>query len=71
MPAPAPRPPISCASASVVHELATSAAKYGALSDASGTVDVAWSITDNVLRLEWRESNGPAADPERKGFGSS
>jgi PAS domain S-box-containing protein len=58
-----------------LHELATNAAKYGALSSASGRIDVAWSIDHAVappwLTIEWRESGGPqVAPPARRGFGS-
>ncbi len=58
-----------------LHELATNAAKYGALSAAGGTVDVAWSITagggEPTLALVWRESGGPAVRPgTREGFGT-
>lgn len=57
-----------------IHELATNAAKYGALSTAAGHVDITWSITSNApreFRFEWRESGGPpVAPPARKGFGS-
>ena len=55
-----------------VHELATNAAKYGALSSAAGQVTIAWTkITHDRVRLEWRERGGPpvAAEPGR-GFGT-
>jgi PAS domain S-box-containing protein len=54
-----------------VHELATNAAKYGALSGPSGRIDINWQIdgSDNLL-LRWTESGGPeTAPPMRKGFG--
>lgn len=56
-----------------VHELATNAAKYGALSRPGGTVAVAWGKTpEGGLTLTWREAGGPAvAPPLRRGFGSS
>jgi two-component sensor histidine kinase len=55
----------------VVHELATNAAKYGALSEGEGCVSVAWSIGDGRLSLTWRERGGPhVAPPSRRGFGS-
>lgn len=56
----------------IVHELATNAAKYGALSAAEGRVLVDWSLSpDQVLSLSWKEVGGPApTPPERKGFGS-
>jgi two-component sensor histidine kinase len=58
-----------------LHELATNAAKYGALSSAEGTVDIAWSITtgcgEPTVALVWRESGGPAVRPRtREGFGT-
>jgi two-component system CheB/CheR fusion protein len=59
----------------VVHELATNAAKYGALSVPEGTLDVAWRLENTAsprVALEWRESGGPAVQaPERRGFGST
>jgi two-component system CheB/CheR fusion protein len=58
-----------------VHELATNAIKYGALSQPSGRVDVSWRIEDAVdsaeLIFEWREKGGPKIEPpRRKGFGT-
>ena len=55
-----------------LHELATNAVKYGALSNATGRVRVGWEPTSgNRLRLRWQESGGPTVKPpERKGFGS-
>jgi len=58
-----------------LHELATNAAKYGALSDHKGTVKIAWRVErhdpSTRLRLEWRESDGPpVVPPEHNGFGS-
>ncbi len=55
-----------------LHELATNAVKHGALSNAKGTVTVAWTWDpDKVdLLLRWIESGGPAVSPPtRKGFG--
>ena len=56
----------------VLHELATNAAKYGALSVPAGHLSVSWGITDTRLTLKWRESGGPAVKgaPAREGFGS-
>ena len=56
----------------ILHELATNAAKYGALSIPDGSIDVRWSRqSDNTLRIQWSESNGPAVvTPTRRGFGS-
>ncbi|HEY0838053.1 MAG TPA: HWE histidine kinase domain-containing protein [Azospirillum sp.] len=56
----------------VLHELATNAAKHGALSVPDGRVGVFWSIAaDGGLTLEWEETGGPpVAPPTRRGFGS-
>jgi len=62
--------------AMVFHELATNAAKYGALSDdAAGRIDIAWRLEPTSqgdrMRLRWQERGGPpVAPPSRKGFGS-
>ncbi len=59
-----------------LHELATNAAKYGALSVAGGTVRVSWHFeqTDgdgHRLAMTWQEADGPEiTPPERKGFGT-
>jgi two-component sensor histidine kinase len=54
-----------------IHELATNATKYGALSR-KGKVDVLWSNdSENGFRFSWIESGGPAvSEPSKKGFGS-
>lgn len=57
------------------NELATNAAKYGALSVDAGTVDINWTLkttsSDRRLMLVWREKGGPAVvTPTRKGFGT-
>ncbi|HXV25922.1 MAG TPA: PAS domain-containing protein [Alphaproteobacteria bacterium] len=54
-----------------LHELATNAAKYGALSDPKGRLAVTWRIVDEGLILTWTECGGPAmaGAPERYGFG--
>ncbi|MFK0094697.1 HWE histidine kinase domain-containing protein [Pseudomonas sp. NPDC090592] len=56
----------------VLHELATNAAKYGALSRAGGKLSVAWSIeVTGACAITWRESGGPTVrPPSRSGFGS-
>jgi len=66
----APRAVVSISLA--LHELATNAAKYGALSAPEGHVTIEWSLGgDNRLRLRWQEMGGPAVTPpSRKGFGS-
>jgi len=62
--------------AMVFHELATNAAKNGALSNgAAGKIDIAWQAEPNTrgdrIQLRWQESGGPLVTPPgRKGFGS-
>lgn len=56
-----------------LHELATNAAKYGALSRPGGRVAIEWrKVPDHGgLEILWRESNGPkVGEPRRRGFGS-
>jgi two-component system, chemotaxis family, CheB/CheR fusion protein len=58
-----------------LHELATNAVKYGALSGDNGQVRVAWEIPQDDapkrVRLSWKESDGPrVGQPKQKGFGS-
>jgi PAS domain S-box-containing protein len=55
-----------------VHELATNAAKYGALSIPGGRVDVTWRVERDALVLTWTEAGGPrvTAPPQQAGFGS-
>ena len=57
-----------------LHELATNATKYGALSVPGGRVDIAWSVDESngMFRFVWSEHGGPAVTaPSRKGFGST
>jgi PAS domain S-box-containing protein len=56
----------------VFHELATNAAKYGALSVHEGTVDINSSVEDDVIQITWTENGGPeiTGEPGRRGFGS-
>ncbi len=55
-----------------VHELATNAAKYGALSVPGGEIMVTWAmIEDGLAEVTWRERGGPpVARPQRRGFGT-
>ncbi len=55
-----------------VHELATNAVKYGALSSPAGCVAMEWSLQDGELRLSWNERDGPPLEgpPKSRGFGS-
>ena len=58
-----------------VHELATNAAKYGALSNSNGQVHVEWQLSagpDSQFLMSWREFGGPLVKPPtRKGFGQT
>jgi two-component sensor histidine kinase len=54
------------------HELATNAAKYGALSTGAGRVDVGWGTDGDTLTISWTERDGPPVSrPRRRGFGST
>ena len=69
----APKTAISLALA--IHELATNAVKYGALSNASGRVSIGWDTqpgdTGDQFTLIWAEQGGPPVRaPERRGFGT-
>ena len=56
----------------ILHELVTNAAKYGALSNDEGRVDVHWHIEHGHVRLCWKENRGPAVRaPAQRGFGST
>jgi PAS domain S-box-containing protein len=55
----------------VLHELATNAAKYGALSNPSGHVLLSWDLREDCLVLTWREMGGPTvARPRLQGYGT-
>lgn len=59
----------------VIHELATNAVKYGALSVPDGSVQIAWHIRQGAecerLAMRWEEAGGPRVEvPTRRGFGS-
>jgi PAS domain S-box-containing protein len=54
-----------------LHELATNAAKYGALSNAPGRVSISWRLDGSSLMLSWEETEGPPLVPPAKlGFGT-
>ena len=59
----------------ILHELATNAGKYGALSGPSGHIELTWSLQqadEPRFELRWQESDGPAVKPPlRKGFGTN
>jgi light-regulated signal transduction histidine kinase (bacteriophytochrome) len=57
----------------VVHEMMTNSAKYGALADSSGLVEVVWKLDQgSSLVIEWKESGGPPVQPpSRRGFGTT
>jgi PAS domain S-box-containing protein len=58
--------------AMVLHELATNAAKHGALSAREGRVNIRWSTADDRLNFRWVESGGPRAEaPAKRGFGTT
>jgi PAS domain S-box-containing protein len=68
-------PKTAIAVALAFHELATNAAKYGALSVEAGRVDLEWKVIcrgdEGRLRITWRESGGPRVrPPKRTGFGT-
>lgn len=60
-----------------VHELATNAAKYGALSNDDGVIEISWKIeqsgaAEQSFSMQWTECGGPAVEkPTRNGFGST
>jgi PAS domain S-box-containing protein len=68
------RPDVAQVLSMVFHELATNAAKYGALSASEGTVSVTWRLMgdeEKRLSIQWQELKGPPVLPaQRRGFGS-
>ena len=56
-----------------IYELATNAAKYGALSDGLGRVSISWAVNDGeTIKLDWTELGGPkVAQPDRTGYGTN
>jgi two-component sensor histidine kinase len=68
-------PRMALALAMALHELATNAVKYGALSNKFGTVEISWTVQNGAapprLNLRWVEAGGPPVQtPQRRGFGS-
>ncbi len=62
--------PVAQTLALALHELATNAAKYGALSANGGRVDLSWDISAGIASLCWKETGGPPATrPRRLGLG--
>jgi light-regulated signal transduction histidine kinase (bacteriophytochrome)/CheY-like chemotaxis protein len=57
----------------VVHEMMTNSAKYGALADSTGNVEIAWKLDQSSrLVIDWKESGGPPVQPpSRRGFGTT
>ncbi len=57
----------------VVHEMMTNSAKYGALADSTGQVEIVWKLDRNSsLIIDWKESGGPPVQPpSRRGFGTT
>ncbi len=57
----------------VVHEMMTNSAKYGALADSTGQVQVIWRLDPGAsLVIDWKESGGPPVQPpSRRGFGTT
>jgi len=68
------RPNAVLALSMALHELATNALKYGALSNGTGSVEINWLLIPGDprrFRFRWTESGGPPVDtPSRRGFGS-
>jgi PAS domain S-box-containing protein len=54
-----------------LHELATNAGKYGALSTDKGRVDIDWRTEGDTVTMNWTERDGPpVSSPQRRGFGT-
>ncbi len=55
-----------------LHELATNAGKYGALSTGMGRVDIRWGTEGETFTISWIERDGPSVSaPQRRGFGTT
>ncbi len=71
-----PKPRLNAASAQAIglalHELATNAGKYGALSTDAGRVDIGWGTDAGTFRTSWTEREGrPVSAPKQRGFGTT
>lgn len=58
----------------IVHELVSNAAKYGALKETDGILEIDWRDTEDALVFEWREKSSRVSseiDPDAKGFGQT
>lgn len=64
-------PTVAQSLALALHEMATNAAKYGALAEAGGGLKVSWRLTDTELEFDWDERAArPIRAPEKAGFGA-
>jgi two-component sensor histidine kinase len=64
-------PKLAVTMALIFHELATNAAKYGALSNPAGELHIGWTHDNEELTLEWREKGGPTVStPSHRRFGT-
>ena len=55
-----------------MHELATNAAKYGALSAPNGVIDISWAEDGDDIVVDWRERGGPPViAPAKRSFGTN
>ena len=65
-------PQLASLLALVIHELASNAAKYGALASSSGQITLEWSINSDKLSLCWQEAGGQTVnEPTHQGFGTT
>jgi PAS domain S-box-containing protein len=56
----------------ILHELATNANKYGALSEPHGTISLGWTVADERLEIRWTENGARGIKaPSRRGFGTT
>jgi two-component sensor histidine kinase len=64
------KPPAAQAIGMALHELATNAAKHGALSNGGGSIAIDWDLQHDRFVMDWRERGGPTVSPPRRiGFG--